>query len=80
MHSSGRTFYHHLGSRSPWRRPGGVSLKIPSRESMVSLQIQGLPRANPFFLARGIAAMEAAEEATRRALDQPIGVDRVVCV
>ena len=80
MHRSGRTFYHHLGSRSPWRRPGSVSLKIPQRDAMVSLQIQGLPRANPFYLERGIAAMKAAEDATRRALDLPVGADRLVRV
>lgn len=67
-----RTFYHHIASRSPWRRPGSQALRVPVRKSMVSLRIVDLPRANPFHLERGVAAMKAAEEATRRALDMPV--------
>jgi hypothetical protein len=44
---------------------------------MVTLVIDGLPRANPFRLDAGRAALVHAREATARALDQPI-VDGVV--
>ena len=67
-----RTLYHHIASRSPWRRAGSTSLKIPSRTAMVSLRIADLPRANPFHLERGVAAMQAAREATARALSSPL--------
>lgn len=74
-----RIFYHHIASRSPWRRPGSAALRIPKRDSMVSLRIGDLPRANPFHLERGVQAMREAREATLRALDVPI-VDGVVSV
>ncbi len=80
MHSQERVFYHHLGSRSPWRRAGSASLKIPKREHMMSLQMQDLPRANPFRLHRGVEAMRMAEDLTRRALGRSLGSDCVVCV
>lgn len=67
-----RTFYHHIASRSPWRRAGSKALQIPSRDGMVSLRITDLPRANPFHLERGREAMEAAYEATQRALHEPL--------
>ena len=79
MRSNERIFYHHIASRSPWRRAGSKALQIPHRESMVSLQITDLPRANPFHLDRGVIAMAAAEEATKRALGLPI-VDKLVSV
>ncbi|MCP4445089.1 MAG: patatin [Myxococcales bacterium] len=72
MQGSERTFYHHIASRSPWRRAGSKALQIPSRESMVSLRITELPRANPFHLERGVLAMQAAFDATKRALGCPI--------
>ena len=74
-----RVFYHHIASRSPWRRPGGAALRIPKREAMVSLRISELPRASPFHLERGVQAMKAAREATLRALELPI-VDGAVSV
>jgi len=74
-----RVFYHHIASRSPWRRPGSAALKIPRRDSMVSLRIEKLPRANPFHLERGVQAMQQAREATSRALQEPI-VEGVVSV
>lgn len=79
MNPDARTFYHHIASRSPWRRAGSKALQIPRRDSMVSLRITDLPRANPFHLDRGVVAMQAAQEATKRALGQPI-VDSIVSV
>jgi len=68
-HPPGRLLYHHIASRSPWRRPGSSSLAIPARDGLVALQIQDLPRSGPFALAAGRAALRAAEAATERALD-----------
>lgn len=68
----GRVFYHHLASRSPWRRPGSVALQIPERPQMVTLSIDRLPRLGPFRLGRGRQAFEQAREALRTALDRPV--------
>lgn len=66
-----RLLYHHIASRSPWRRPGSPSLAVPSRRNAVALVVDGLPRSSPFALERGRAALAAAREATLRALDRP---------
>lgn len=66
--------YHHLASRSPWRRRGSPALRIPERAGMVTLVIEKLPRAGPFRLEQGARAYEEARRATRIALDtQPKG-------
>ncbi len=72
MNSDERVLYHHISSRSAWRRRGSASLKIPKRHNMVSLSIQGLARANPFHLERGVSAMREARLTTERALAMPI--------
>lgn len=68
----GRTLFHHLSSRSPWRLPGDPSLAVPVRDGLVTLVIDGLPRANPHRLGPGVRAMQLAREATKRALDRPL--------
>lgn len=65
-----RLLYHHIASRSPWRRPGSPSLRIPRRENALALVVEGLPRSGPFALERGRSAFAAAREATLRALDR----------
>lgn len=67
-----RVLYHHLASRSPWRRRGSPSLALPRREGLTSLVIQGLPRVGPFRLPEGMRAFAAARAAARAALDAPI--------
>ncbi|MGI9265505.1 MAG: patatin-like phospholipase family protein [Gammaproteobacteria bacterium] len=67
-----RVFYHHIASRSPWRRRNSVALRVPQRDNMVSLIIRQLPRPGPDRMRRGRAAWEAAREATLAALDEPI--------
>jgi NTE family protein len=74
-----RVLYHHLASRSPWRRAGSPSLKVPRRSGLAAVSIGALPRVNPFALDRGMVAFAMAEKAMRRALDEPVG-DGVVCV
>jgi NTE family protein len=78
--AEGRVLFHHLGSRSPWRRRGTPALALPQRQGLVSLIIEGLPRVNPFALDAGREALELARRATRRALDTPIGPGGIVRV
>jgi NTE family protein len=71
-----RTFYHHIASRSPWRRLQSKALAIPDRPNMVALSIPGLPRPGPFRLEEGPRALEFARETTAAALDRPIAANR----
>ncbi|MEM9067605.1 MAG: patatin-like phospholipase family protein [Myxococcota bacterium] len=72
-----RVLYHHLASRSPWRRRDSPSLKVPHRKGLKSVVIEGLPRVNPFRLERGMTAFEASRRAAQRALDLPFDGDVV---
>jgi NTE family protein len=65
-----RVLYHHLASRSPWRRRGSPALRIPDLPSLRAIAIEGLPRLGPFRLERAAEAMERAAEATRLALSR----------
>jgi len=73
-----RVLFHHLASRSPWRRPGSAAIALPDRAGLVAVVIADLPRVGPFRLAEGGRALEAARRATRRALDVPLPPDRIV--
>lgn len=66
-----RTLYHHIASRSPWRRSGSPALKPLRRADLSALIVGGLPRVGPFKLGRGAQALKRAEEATTQALDLP---------
>ncbi len=66
---SRRVLFHHLRSKSPWRREDPA---IPRRDGMVTVTFAGLPRLGPFRLARGAEAFDRAREAARRALDAPV--------
>ncbi len=66
-----RVLYHHLTSRSPWRRRSSPALRIPERPGLRAVALDGLPRLGPFRLERGSAAMERAAEGMRAALDAP---------
>jgi NTE family protein len=66
-----RVFYHHIVSRSPWRRKGSPALDVPKRAGLSSLAIEGLPRVEPKRLDQGPIAFEAAYRATQDALSQP---------
>ena len=70
-----RVLFHHLASRSPWRRPGSPSLRIPRRPGLLTLVLEELPRAGPFRLHLGARAFEQARSATRRALDRRLSGD-----
>lgn len=67
-----RVFYHHLSSRSPWRRKGSASLEVPHRPHMTALVIDALPRVGPFRLEQGIRAFDIGARSAKEALDQPV--------
>lgn len=73
-----RVFYHHLASRSPWRRRGSSALKVPERPGLCALVIKPLPRVNPFKLEVGPEVFRLAEQATLRALKEPVRAGQVV--
>jgi NTE family protein len=58
-----RVLFHHIASPTE---------RIPAREGMVTVVIEGLPRAGPFKLDAGRRAFEVARAATRRALDRDV--------
>ncbi|MCA9579002.1 MAG: patatin-like phospholipase family protein [Polyangiales bacterium] len=70
-----RVLYHHLASRSPWRRPGSPALRVPTRANLVALVVPDLPRLSPFRLGEAQVAYERALATTRRRLDQPLPED-----
>lgn len=74
-----RIFYHHLASRSPWRRPGSPALQVPTRLNTATLLIEDITRVNPFALDRGQRAYDEAARAFAAALDRPLdnGVARI---
>lgn len=68
MPTGGRVLFHHLASRSPWRRRGSPSMDIPSRDAMTSVVIDDLPRVGPFRLAQGARAFDVARRKMAMAL------------
>lgn len=66
-----RVLFHHLSSRSPWRRKKGAWAHLPERANLTTLVLEDLPRSGPFALENGRRAYELAKRATRRALDRP---------
>ncbi|MCL6418494.1 patatin-like phospholipase family protein [Aestuariirhabdus haliotis] len=64
-----RIFYHHISSRSPWRRTNSKALEIPQQSNLQALAIQGLPRCSPRNLSNGPIALKQAYIATLEALD-----------
>jgi NTE family protein len=70
-----RVFYHHLAVGGRGRTHPATGL--PARDNMASLIITGLPRPAPDSLALAGPALAAARDATRRALDRPLGAGMV---
>jgi NTE family protein len=67
-----RILYHHLTSRSPWRRASSPALRVPERAGLHAVALRGLPRLGPYRLERGREAMERAADGMRAALDLPV--------
>ncbi len=70
-----RVLFHHLASRSPWRRKASPALQIPDRKEMQVVALDGLPWVGPFRLERGREAMERAAAGAREALSRPVEAD-----
>lgn len=64
-----RVFYHHISSRSPWRRRNSPALRIPEAENMQAITISELPRVSPSKLEQGPKAFERAYQQTKILLD-----------
>lgn len=64
-----RVLYHHIKSRSPWRKKNSAALKVPSRDNMQVIAIDDIPRAGPNQMEQGPLAYEAAYQATKQLLD-----------
>lgn len=77
MPSGERVLFHHIASRSPWRRFDLEGMRVPPREDMITLVIDDLPRSGPFKLDLGRRALREARRAARMALDRPIGSGKV---
>lgn len=69
---SERVLYHHLVSRSPWRRKADPQLVPPSREGLVTLGFESLPRVGPYKLHIGREAYDEAKRRMSKALDEPV--------
>lgn len=67
-----RIFYHHISSKSPWRKKNSPALAIPQRENMQSMTIAGLPRVGPNRLQEGPVAFEYAYQKTRQLLQRDV--------
>lgn len=67
-----RVFYHHIATRSPWRRANSAGLRVPARFNLTALAIHGLPRATPDKMELGPVVFDLAREATQLALDQTL--------
>lgn len=73
-----RTFYHHIASRSAWRKKNSKALEIPTIKNLVSLAIHDLPRSGPNKLDAGKEAYQRAYFAAKRAFNMELHRDRVV--
>ncbi len=55
-----RVLYHHIKSRSPWRRKNSPALQIPGRSNMRAVSFSDLPRVGPNALHLGPEAFDMA--------------------
>lgn len=67
-----RIFFHHIASKSSWRKKDDPSIKVPVRENLAALAIYDLPRSGPLKLEVGQEIYQRAYFATRRALNMEI--------
>lgn len=74
-----RIFYHHIASKSPWRRKNSSAIQVPRRDNLTSLVIHDLPRSGPFKLDIGQVAYQKAYQAAQKALHRTV-VDGSVSV
>ncbi len=77
MPANTRVFYHHLASRSPWRRRNSSALEVPDRDGMTALVIDTLPRLGPFRLELGMRAFDIGARSAKEALNKPASANVV---
>jgi len=77
VENGSRIFYHHISTRSPWRRRNSPSLQIPDWTNMASLVIDNLPRVGPNRLDQGKLAYEKGRRGMELALQKPLWDNRV---
>jgi len=77
MPENDRVLFHHIASRSPWRKIDSEGMKIPKRNNMTTIVIEELPRSGPFQLEAGRRAFDVARIAARAALKRPIEAGEV---
>jgi NTE family protein len=75
-----RVLFHHLASRSPWRRRGSTALRVPARPDLCAVVAEDLPRVGPFRLEHGPRAFDAGRRAMKEALGRPVGAVIAVAV
>ncbi len=73
-----RIFYHHIASRSPWRRKNSPALQVPTRWNMASLVIADLPRCGPNRLDQGPLAYAQARQGMQWALRQRVDQEQLL--
>lgn len=66
-----RVLYHHIASRSPWRRKNSPALELPKKDNLVGIAIEGLPRSGPDKLHKGQEAWLLANQTMKHLLQQP---------
>lgn len=77
MPNGERVLFHHIASRSPWRKVDSEALKIPKRAAMTTLVIEELPRSGPFRLDEGRRAFDVARNRAKIALNRPVSAGEV---
>jgi NTE family protein len=63
-----RIFYHHISSRSPWRKKNSPSLRHPQRPKLSTLSLNNISRCGPTKLHLGPQIFEQARNQTQYAL------------
>lgn len=66
-----RIVYHHLPSRSRWRRRIKRLSGIPQQDNLLTIVPHGLPKLGPSRMTDGLLAYDTAREHTLRMLDRP---------
>jgi NTE family protein len=72
MPSGSRVLYHHILSKSAWRRKNGAHTVIPQRPGLQALALTALPKSGPFKMEVGREAYALAYEKTQQALAMPV--------
>jgi NTE family protein len=63
-----RIFYHHISSRSPWRKKDSPSLRHPQRPNLSTLSLNNISRCGPTKLHLGPQIFSQARAQTQYAL------------